>query len=459
LVAVMRVERNKGQSSLEVLIALSILVLSMTAAIVVGFGNQSAAVQTQLNNRAVYTARQALEDLRAQAREDFSLVASSTSEDGAYTKEVSVTDLGTYSKEVVLRLLWELNGQEKSVELSTIITDWRTAYEQSGTGDGGSDPIGDWTNPLTAGTVDLGPGNEGNDVAIMGDTVFMVGEASDSKKNDILSIDVSNINSPSFIDAINTGPGLNSIALWRDYAYVANTDTSGQLQVIDISSPTALSLVSTTALPDNSEKGAAVFAKDDYAYIGTHNSASGNELFIFNVSNPASPQLVSSIEIADNVNDLYVFKDRLYVAASKLDKELLIFDVSDPSSPVEIGSYDNPGGTGQSISVTSMGTAYLGVNNNMVILDTEDLGDIYQLGTYNAGGNINDLYIRGDLAFLATSNSNEEFQTVDVRDLSNPQLHSEFNFPQVATEITYLNNVVYVSVRSNDALRIITSQQ
>ncbi|GAH25486.1 unnamed protein product, partial [marine sediment metagenome] len=44
--------------------------------------------------------------------------------------------------------------------------------------------------------------------------------------------------------------------------------------------------------------------------------------------------------------------------------------------------------------------------------------------------------------------------------ISNPgniELWSSFNFPQVATGIDYEDNVVYVSVRSNDALRIITS--
>ena len=40
---------------------------------------------------------------------------------------------------------------------------------------------------------------------------------------------------------------------------------------------------------------------------------------------------------------------------------------------------------------------------------------------------------------------------------TSPVLHSSFNFPQVATGVDYEDNLVYVSVRSNDALRIITS--
>jgi Tfp pilus assembly protein PilV len=449
---------ENGQSSLEVLIALTILVLAISAAIIVGFGNQSATVDIQLNNRAVYLARQELETLRANARQDFSLVASSTSQDGVYTKEITVNDIGTYSKEVTAKLTWQVGlVRTKELTLSTVITDWRTAYEQAGTGDGGGGTSGDWTNPVTAGVFDLGPGNEGTDIAIRNQTVFIVGEASDAKKHDFFSVDVTNINSPSLLASIDTGPGLESIALWNDYAYLASDDTGGQLQVIDISNPNSPALVATSSLLSNGEIGRAVFAKSDYAYIGTGMSDTGAELQIFDVSNPGSPVRVATVEIGDHVNDIYVFKDRAYVATSKADKELIVYDVTNPGSPQELGSYDHAGGTGRSVFVTALGTAHIGVSNTYLIMDTTDLGSISVTGSYGAGGQVNDLYIRDTLAFLGTANNNSEFQVINIEAPANPTLHSGFNFPQVATGVTYRSNVVYVSVRSNDALRIITS--
>jgi len=85
------------------------------------------------------------------------------------------------------------------------------------------------------------------------------------------------------------------------------------------------------------------------------------------------------------------------------------------------------------------------------------LGNISITSSYDAGGTLNDLYIRDTLAFLGTANNNSEFQVILIEDPTSLTLHSEFNFPQIATGITYRDNVVYVSVRSNDALRIITS--
>lgn len=453
-------DTQKGQSSLEVLIALSIMVLVISAAIIVGFGNQSAVVDTELQSRALQIARQELEDVRVLARDDFALIASSTSEDGIYTKNILVNNLGTYSKEVTAKITWQLSPtQLRDLELTTIITDWRTVWEQSGTGDGGGGLSGDWLNPETAGVFDMGPGNEGTDIAVMEETVFITGEASDPKKPDLFSVDVSNINSPSLVSTIDTGPGLESIALWNTYAYVANDNPNGQLQVIDISNPASMSLIATSSLLSNTELPRTVFAKDGYVYIGTGLAASGPELQIFDVSNPANPSRIATIEIGDHVNDLYVLKDRLYAATSKIDKELIVYDVTSPSSPVEIASYNHPSGTGRSVFVTTYSDAYIGVNDTFVILNTSDLGNISLVDSISVSGSIFDIYVRDDLAFVGSDNANSEFRVINIENPADLFLQSEFNFPQVATGITYRDNIVYVSVRSNNALRIITSTQ
>jgi hypothetical protein len=92
------------------------------------------------------------------------------------------------------------------------------------------------------------------------------------------------------------------------------------------------------------------------------------------------------------------------------------------------------------------------------ILDISSSSLPQNLGSKDIGADVNDLRIRDNLAFLATADSNKEFQVWNISDPTNITLWSSFNFPQVATGIDYEDNVVYVSVRSNDALRIITSQ-
>ena len=282
-------------------------------------------------------------------------------------------------------------------------------------------------------------------------------EASDPKKKDFYSINVTNIDAPVQRASINIGKGLNSIALMGSYAYVAQADSSNQLQIVNISNPNAPSLAAEISLQSNTQEGASVFALDNYAYVGSASSA-GKEFQIFNVSNPTSPSFVSSVEIGVDVNDIYVYRNRAYLATSKTTSEILIFDISVPTSPQQIAAFDHSDTPGLSVFANSFNDFYAGIGNSFVIVNSTNLSSLSAIGSYNTGGSVNDLYIRDYLAFLATANSTDEFQAINITNKANPTLHSSYNFPQLGTGITYRDNVVYTSGRSNDALRIITSQ-
>jgi len=74
------------------------------------------------------------------------------------------------------------------------------------------------------------------------------------------------------------------------------------------------------------------------------------------------------------------------------------------------------------------------------------------------GGDVNDITcVGGDLAFLATSDANKEFMIVNLADPDNLVEHASLNYPALATGIDFADNKVFMAVRSNDALRIITS--
>ena len=53
----------RGSSTIEILIAFAVLILSITAVITVFFSNQSIALDTQINDEALYKAKQAGKDL------------------------------------------------------------------------------------------------------------------------------------------------------------------------------------------------------------------------------------------------------------------------------------------------------------------------------------------------------------------------------------------------------------
>lgn len=446
----------RGQSTIEILVALAVLMLSVSTIISVAFGNQSAVTDSQNRRQAILLASESLEDARALSRINFAGVVSASSSDGIFTATLTVSDIDPYTKKADSKVVWQAAPLSyRSVELSTLLTNWQAQDLIDGTGGGGG-LSGDWLNPKTEGTLDLGPGNSGTDVGVKFQTVYMTAVASDEKKKDFFSIDVSNLQSPRLLASINTGHGLASLSIMGDYAYVANTD-GDHLQVINIADPQAPALAGSAAMHEVGSEGKSVFAYQNRAYVGSQQS-SGKEFQIFDVSTPSSPAFLGSAEIGADVNDIYVLGTAAYLATSRGDAAVMIYDVSNPASPSLLSAFSDPlGGAGLSVFATSSEVLFAGIGSGLRAIDISNPAAPISLGRFEANGAVNDLYVRDYLAFLATANNNMEFQAVNISSLQNFALNSSFNFPQVATGIAYRNNVVYVSVRSNDALRIITS--
>ncbi|MBI2591780.1 MAG: hypothetical protein HYW34_03845 [Candidatus Brennerbacteria bacterium] len=470
LMKLMKLKANEGQSTLEILIALAILIISVSTTIVVLFGSQSVSVDTKLNQEAISIARQSLENARSSARQNFDALLSSSSTTGEFLKETIVTAIDQDTKQITSRISWKTDPlRPQKVEFTTIATDWRNITPPADPGDtGGGGVTGNWCNPQTLGSIDLGPGNSGTDLDVIGKIVYMSAEASADAKPDFFVIDVSNSQSPSIISNLNTGTGINALDASANYVYAANKSVTAQLQIIDVTSSSSPSLINSFQLPGVSGAGAigqSIFYLNSKVYIGTK-TATGPEFHIIDVSTPSSPIALGSREVGNDVNGIFVSSGTAYIANSH-SNELKVFNVSNPSNITEIASYDMPGNTEDGKTVYAVGNRlYFGrlVGGNhddhheFHIFDVSNPSGPLNLGSKDLAANLNDLVIRDNLGFFATSDPNQEVQIWNISNPANITLCSAFNFPQSANGIDYENNLVYVAVRSNDALRIITSQ-
>ena len=455
-----------GQSTLEVLIAMTIIVIGITSVITVFFGGQALIIDTQLEQQAVYLARQELEIARATARDNFSNLtnSSSTTADG-FTKEIIVEEIDDYTKKITSKTSWQIDPTRvQKVELVTIVSNWQVAFDEVTTGGdtGGGGLSGNWRDPQTLGSVDMGPGNQATDLDVINKIVYLTAKASAANKNDFFVVDATDGTSPFIITSIDTGPGLNAIDALGNYAYVANRDEDSQLQIINITDPGNPFLVNGFKLVGVTGKkafGESIFAVNNTVYIGTIQDE-GQEFHIIDVTDPLNLVSLSSYEINGDVGAITVRNNIAYIA-NTTDNELIVLDVSNPVNPQQIANYNFPGQEeGQSIYWVN-NKIYLGReqsgNHELHIVNVSDPASLQNLGSIDITGDLNDLVIRDNLAFLATGDSNNEFQIFDVSDPANIEFWTSFNFSQVATGIDYEDNIVYVSVRSNDALRIITS--
>lgn len=448
-----------GQSVLELVIALAIIVMSVSAGIAVFFGGQSLEVDTRLGNRAIYIARAILEEARNKAKTDFAGLTGFTATEDGYTKSLLVENIDAHTKRVTAKVSWQTDPQRsQEAKLVSIFTDWREAAPPSDPADGGGGGIaGNWRNPVTLGSVDLGPGNSATDLDVINKIVYMTAEASAASKPDFFIIDASDGRNPFIISELNTGPSLSSIDVSGNYAYVANREADAELQIIDVSDRYNPRLITTYAVPDVSgySVGTAVFYSGGRVYLGL-NKVVGAEFHIIDVSNPYHPVSLGSYEVGDDINDIYVKGSRAYLATDLNNAGLLVLDVSNPSAITSLGNKYSV--DAHAVYAENPAVLLLGPAQDFYTVNASNPAAITTLGTLGVGDEANDIVARDYLAFIASANSNRELQVVNISSSTRPTLWSYFNFPQVATGVDYEDNLVYVAVRSNDALRIITSQ-
>lgn len=463
--------KREGQSIMEILIALAILIISVSAVIMTLFGGQSLSVDTKLNQEAIYMARQALEKARADAQQNFDALISSSGTQKEFLQETIITNVDADTKKITSRVTWQIDiNRPQKIEFTSIATDWRNIAPPADPGDpggsgGGGGLTGNWCNPQTLGSIDLGPGNSGTDLDVLNKIVYMSASASAANKPDFWVINATNGQNPFFLSNLDTGPSLNALDVSGNYAYAANNDVNAQLQIIDIANASNPILKSSFQLPGVSGDGAignAIFYSSGKIYIGAKES-SGPEFHIIDVSNPLAPVALGSREIGNDVNGIFIQGSTAYIANNH-SNEIKALDISDPSNITEISSSDPTGFSGGK-SVFALGAkAYLGrlstsgPGNEFYVFNIANPSSILTLGSEEINADVNDIMVRDNLAFLATNDPIKEFQVWNVSDPSNITSCTNFNFPQTATGIDYENNIIYVSVRSNDALRIITSQ-
>jgi len=207
-----------------------------------------------------------------------------------------------------------------------------------------------------------------------------------------------------------------------------------------------------------------VIAFGDATVALGRDEAAANELVFINVENPALPAIISQVAIGDDVNDFTATSERLYLTSEDSVSDIWVYDITNPLNPTLVNN--NNLGDNDYISV------YLQDKNGLNLLigsESEDGNEFMSIGATNTaqmyvrdninlGDDVNDIVcVKGDLVFLSTSNSNKEFIIVNANNPDNLIEYASLNFAQVASGIDYAQNKVFVAVRSNDSLKIITS--
>ncbi len=457
---------QKGFSLVEILIAVSIMLVALSSVVLVSFGDQSFLGQSRTSEDALAQAQILLSREESNAQQDFRLVDTiASTSDGIVETSATIRDWPNdpyATKEVEVDASWPELGLMREVSLSELVSD----YEDPNTLDTCDTALnGNWKTPISTLhtfvvgdllplTVPIGHSFSSSNPVVALDAyhgILYVGDASTSlKSNDsFFTFDVTHPPSARYLGSIDTNTasidGTAAIVVAGKYAYLANPHTAdfrtcksgsascAQLQILSVANPASMPAPFNYELPTSTAPyvtgssgqavGKSIAYSKGYVYLGLTKSATGPEFDIIDVSSSTNPQWAGGYSVGAGVSAISVRGSYAYLATDRKSDELVILDVSNPSAPILAGSYNvvSASGWGDGESVYQRGLElYLGLtyatgSPEIYTLDVSKPSVPSLVSAYVAGSSVVGEFARDSLLFALTSTS----QQLQILDASN----------------------------------------
>jgi hypothetical protein len=239
----------------------------------------------------------------------------------------------------------------------------------------------------------------------------------------------------------------------NNYVYMASED--GWLDIFDVSDPANPQLVSST----HTSMGRAndVYVVGNLAYVtgDGRRYTPGWYLDIFDISDASNPTLVGTYMMdegyVEKVGGIYVVDNRAYVTRSGYalsparlvpPGKLTIIDVSDPANPTLLGNL-NIAGLGIEVFVVG-NYAYVAEREaGLEIVDISDSSNPVSVGTCDTGGMAVGIRVAGDYAYLAVGEAG--LQVIDISNPANPTPVDSYDTDGIAHELYIIGNYIYLA--------------
>ncbi len=446
---------ESGFSTLEILIAFSVVVFCISATTVPILEIHSNLVDLQIRASAQELISQKIREIQILSNNNFYDVYSTEySKDGFIVKQ-KVEDVDPWTKLVILTVIWtDLKQNQSELERKTVVTNW-----QSGLGSSTCDLFlnGDWSQPQIISSTSLAQNNKPTGIDVLNGFAYITTDSNLPSEPDFYIFDLSIQGSPVISAALNTGPGLVAVHVAGNFAYVANTSTNSQLQIINISDPTQPQLISSYKIPgvivsNGAGVGRSLWFSENKIYLGL-TKANGPEFNVIDVSDPQNPNLLGSFETNTVVNDIFLSNNLAFIATST-EQQLRTLNVSNPSQVVIVSNFSAPGWQrqdGESLSVlgTSIffGRSVGGFNN---VLEHELFGlsvvidqSFFTNFSKDTGSSIKAMIAHHQFLFIGTSDVNKEYQVWDITNSNNPSLLSSLDLPGTLVDMDCENSNLY----------------
>ncbi len=170
-------------------------------------------------------------------------------------------------------------------------------------------------------------------------------------------------------------------------------------------------------------QGTDVIASGTIVYISsTASDGSKKDFSVFDVTNPAAPQLLGEINTGGGINEIVRRGGYVFAVSSDDSKELVVIDVRNPSAPAEV-AYMNFSGDNNANSVVYwknyifIGRDFSATNAELEIVDVTNPANPLLATELNSSESILKAYAFNNRLYLSHHDAAQE---VSVRDITNP---------------------------------------
>jgi len=304
--------------------------------------------------------------------------------------------------------------------------------------------VNDSANPVLLGSVETN--GDAYDVEVVGDNAYL------ADRSYLKIIDVSNPESPTITASVNTGA--YEVKVNNNYAYVAAG--SGGFKVVDITNAEAPVVVGSVDRPStNYYYYSNIDIYGDRAYLVYYGSHSSDKVMlqIININTPTSPTQLGTLElqVSENFADIAV-SDNTTAYITLGNSGIMSINVSNPASPTII-SHFNTLSYVDDIAISG-DTAYA-MGDVLYELNISDPSKITNTGWCGVGGIYgqdsqynNGIKISNNKAYIA--NGLSKVQIVDIsQPLNKPTSTSFLDTQSNVTSMKIDNNTAYISTTNN----------
>jgi prepilin-type N-terminal cleavage/methylation domain-containing protein len=206
--------------------------------------------------------------------------------------------------------------------------------------------ITDPANPTVVSRITLSGNTYAKDIAVVGNYAFIATLSSSNKE--FFIVDVTNPEHPgSVVGSLEFGNNLNAISVSGNFAYVATSNNSKEIQIINISNTATPTISRTYDNPGNAD-GSDILISGNNLYLSTLSNGSSPNFGIFtvNTSNPTNIAItnVSQMSYAANINTLALdaANNQVFLGTSLATAEITSINIIAPQVPIEKATVDLP---------------------------------------------------------------------------------------------------------------------